>query len=375
MIHLTLVYLLLIPTVNQFYLSANHTKGSAIANATIGKILDNKEDYVYKPSYKITTKIVNLISSISEEMTKIEIDKANLINQKLRKVNRVKTLAGTLEIEGNFLGEDKITALLDGKKVLGTYEEITEVEGAIKAYKAFEKYDYKNVDDLLYAHKLLMGQMLKTAGEFRQVNVAVGGKDGVSHIAPQPDIVPKLMADLFSWLHNSDEHPLIKSSVFHYEFEFIHPFSDGNGRIGRLWQSVILYHWKDAFIAIPTESIVRDHQEQYYQAIEKSSDLGESTPFIEFMLEVILEAIKSSVKDSVISSVNTEDKILNHFKQNPNSTIKELAIILDLTTRAVEKQIAKLKEEGKLKRIGSARQGYWEVNSSPIRKISAIFSD
>lgn len=315
----------------------------------------------YTPPYTITTKIVNLISSISEEMTKIEIDKSNLISPKLRKVNRVKTLAGTLEIEGNFLGEEKITAMLDGKNVLGTYEEITEVQGAIEAYKAFEKYDYKKLDDLLYAHKLLMNEMLKTAGNFRKVNVGVGGKDGVSHVAPQPDLVPKLMGDLFDWLKSSDEHPLIKSSVFHYEFEFIHPFSDGNGRIGRLWQSVILYHWKEAFIAIPTESIVRDHQEQYYQAIEQSSEVGTSTPFIEFMLEVILEAIKSSVKDSVTSSVNTEDKILHHLKQNPTTTIKELANLLDLTTRAVEKQIAKLKQAGKLKRVGSARKGYWEI--------------
>jgi Fic family protein len=318
----------------------------------------------YAPPYIITTKIVNLISSISEEMTKIEIDKSNIISPKLRKINRVKTLAGTLEIEGNFIGEEKITAMLDGKRVLGTYEEITEVEGAIAAYKAFEKYDYKKLDDLLYAHKLLMNEMLKTAGNFRKVNVGVGGENGVSHIAPQPDLVPKLMVDLFSWLRDSDEHPLIKSCVFHYEFEFIHPFSDGNGRTGRLWQSVILYHWKEAFIVIPTESIVRDHQEEYYKAIEDSSNLGESTPFVEFMLEVILEAIKSSVKDSVLSSVKTEDKILNYLKENPTTTIKELAIVLNLTTRAIEKQIAKLKEENKIQRVGSARKGHWEIKST-----------
>jgi Fic family protein len=192
----------------------------------------------------------------------------------------------------------------------------------------------------------------------------VGGENGVSHIAPQPDLVPKLMVDLFSWLRDSDEHPLIKSCVFHYEFEFIHPFSDGNGRTGRLWQSVILYHWKEAFIVIPTESIVRDHQEEYYKAIEDSSNLGESTPFVEFMLEVILEAIKSSVKDSVLSSVKTEDKILNYLKENPTTTIKELAIVLNLTTRAIEKQIAKLKEENKIQRVGSARKGHWEIKST-----------
>lgn len=315
----------------------------------------------YKPPYTITTKIVNLISQISEELTKIEIDEQRLITPNLRKINRIKTLAGTLEIEGNFLGEEKITAILDGKTVLGTFSEITEAKGAIEAYKEFENYNPKNLTDMLKAHHILMKDMINSAGNFRSINVGVGGKDGVAHIAPPPNQVPKLMKDLFDWLGVTDEHPLITSSVFHYEFEFIHPFSDGNGRIGRLWQSVILYNWKKAFIAIPTESIIRDHQEEYYQAIENSTNLGESTPFIEFMLEVILESIQSSVKNSVKNSVNTEDKILILMKQNTIITMKQLAQVLNLTQRAVEKQVAKLKDEGKLKRVGSARKGEWEI--------------
>ncbi len=266
-----------------------------------------------------------------------------------------------MEIEGNFLGEEKITAILEGKRVLGTMAEVLEVEGAINAYKEFENYNYENLNDLLKSHKILMSGILKTAGHFRSVNVGVGGSDGVSHVAPPFDKVPDLMIDLFEWLKRSDEHPLIKSCVFHYEFEFIHPFSDGNGRIGRLWQSVILYNWKEVFNAIPTESIIRDNQDRYYKALEDSGSLGESTPFIEFMLEVILITIQSSVKSSVKSSVNTDDKILDHFTQNPQSTIKELAELLDITTRAVEKQIANLKSENRLKRVGSARKGYWEV--------------
>ena len=259
------------------------------------------------------------------------------------------------------MGEEKITAILEGKRVLGNYEEIVEAKGAIEAYRHFEEYDYKKIDNLLLAHKLMMGDILKSAGRFREVNVAVGGKDGVSHIAPKPSIVPKLMEQLFEWLERSDEHPLIKSSIFHYEFEFIHPFSDGNGRIGRLWQSLILYSWKKEFISISTESIVRDNQSRYYQAIEESSKKGESTPFIEFMLEIIFEAIKSSVKSSVVSSVNTEDKIISLLKQNPAFTIKELSNILNLTTRAIEKQISNLKKEGRLKREGSSRKGYWKI--------------
>ena len=310
----------------------------------------------YKPPYTITSKMLTLSTQIAIELTKIEVNVKNIITLKLRKKNRIKTLAGTLEIEGNFLGEEKITAILEGKRVLGTMQEVAEVEGTINTYKEFENYKYDKLNDLLKAHKILMKGILKNAGNFRNVNVGVG-----NYVAPPFNNVPQLMSELFEWLKNSDEHPLIKSCVFHYEFEFIHPFSDGNGRIGRLWQSVILYNWKKVFSAIPTESIIRDYQKNYYEALEKSGAIGESTPFIEFMLEIILKTIKSSVNNSVISSVNTEDKILEHLKQNPKFTIKELAQILDLTTRAIEKQMAKLKKANKILRVGSARKGHWEV--------------
>lgn len=316
---------------------------------------------MYKPPYTITSKMVTFISQISEEIAKIEFHEASIITPNLRKINRIKTLAGTLQIEGNFVGEEKITAILEGKRVLGTMQEITEAKGAIGAYEAFESYDPKNMDDLLKAHTILMEGMLKTPGQFRTVNVGVGGKSGVTHVAPQPHLVPELMQKLFDWLAHTDEHPLIVSSVFHYEFEFIHPFSDGNGRIGRLWQSVILHSWKNAFIAIPTESIIRDYQERYYEALEASGSAGESTPFIEFMLEVILHSIQSSVKDSVKSSVNTDEKIIAILQEHPTLTIVQLAQMLELSTRAIEKQLAKLKDTGKLERIGTARKGEWKV--------------
>jgi len=319
----------------------------------------------YKPPYTLTSKMLTLSTQIGEELTRIEYDNKKIITPKLRKKNRIKTLSGTLEIEGNFLGEEKITAILEGQRVLGTTLELAEVEGAIHAYNAFETYHHDSLDDLLKAHKTLMDGVLKTAGNFRTVNVGVGSKDGVSHVAPPHAAVPNLMRVLFEWLKDSDEHPLIKSCVFHYEFEFIHPFSDGNGRIGRLWQSVILYHWKEVFNAIPTESIIRDNQERYYQALEESGSLGESTPFVEFMLEVILMSIKSSVKSSEYSSVKTDVKILKYLKKNPHSTIRELAEFLDITSRGVEKQIATLKNEERLKRVGSARKGHWEVLKTP----------
>jgi len=318
----------------------------------------------YKPPYTITSKMVNLISSISEELTKIEYSKREIITPRLRKKNRVKTLAGTLEIEGNFMGEEKITAILDGKRVLGTYQEILEVEGAINAYREFENYRFDNLDDLLKAHKILMQGILTTAGSFRGVNVGVGSSDGVAHVAPPHGFVPDLMRDLFDWLKNSDEHPLIKSCVFHYEFEFIHPFSDGNGRIGRLWQSVMLYYWRDVFVVMPTESIVRDNQEKYYNALEMSGSMGESTPFIEFMLDIILNTVRK-VGNRVgnrVGNILTENqqKIIANIEINPKISAVKLSDIVGISKRKIEENLAKLKELNIVKRVGGTR-GHWEV--------------
>ena len=318
----------------------------------------------YKPPYTISSKMVNLISAISEELTKIEYSKENIITPMLRKKNRIKTLAGTLEIEGNFMGEDKITAMLEGKKVLGTYGEILEVEGAINAYKAFENYKYDSLDDLLKAHKILMNNILNTAGSFRSVNVGVGSSEGVSHVAPPFGVVPDLMRDLFDWLKNSDEHMLIKSCVFHYEFEFIHPFSDGNGRIGRLWQSVMLYAWREAFVVMPTESIVRDNQEKYYNALEEAGNLGESTPFVEFMLEVILNTVRevgNKVGNRVGNNLSDNQQlIVENIRANSKISAMKLSEAIGISKRKIEENLAKLKAMNIIKRVGGTR-GHWEV--------------
>ncbi|MDD2357020.1 MAG: Fic family protein [Thiovulaceae bacterium] len=310
----------------------------------------------YIPPYTITSKILKLSTLISEELTKLQFTETAKVNPMLRKKNRIKTLAGTLEIEGNFIGEEKITAILDGKKVLGSVKELAEVEGAIKAYEKLDAYMYDSLDDLLLAHKILMSDILISAGSFRNVNVKVG-----EHIAPQPHMVNDLMTNLFSWLKNSDEHMLLKSCIFHYEFEFIHPFSDGNGRIGRLWQSVILNSFNPIFSFLPTESIVRDNQEEYYNAIESSTQNGESTPFIEFMLEMILKAIQNTLKSDQKSNYKSDQKILSLMQEKNKITIKELMEILAMSESGVKKVIKKLKDEGILNRVGSLKSGYWEV--------------
>ena len=313
----------------------------------------------YKPPYTITTKMVNLISSISEELTRIEYSKKEIVTPQLRRKNRIKTLAGTLEIEGNFMGEERITAILNGKPVLGTMLEVAEVKGAIEAYKELEKYEYYNLDDLLKAHKILMNEILHTAGNFRGTNVQVG-----VHIAPPHNVVSGLMQDLFDWLKHSDEHPLIKSCVFHYEFEFIHPFSDGNGRIGRLWQSVMLYNWREVFIVMPTESIVRDNQQKYYDALEEAGDKAESTPFIEFMLEIILDTVLkvgNRVGNKVGNTLSENQlKIIENIEINSKISAVKLSEIVGISKRKIEENLAKLKELNKIKRVGGTR-GHWEV--------------
>ncbi|WP_434658237.1 Fic family protein [Sulfurimonas sp. NW9] len=312
----------------------------------------------YKPPYTITSKILDLTSKIAESMSELKHSSNQNLTLMLRKKNRIKTLAGTLEIEGNFLGEEKITALLDGKRVLGTIPEIAEVEGAIRAYQELENYSYDDINDLLNAHKILMSEILTTAGSFRSSNVRVG-----EHIAPQAHFVPELMTQLFDWLNESDEHMLLKSCIFHYEFEFIHPFSDGNGRMGRLWQSVMLHNYNPLFSSLPTESIVRDHQQEYYKALEDATELGESTPFIEFMLKMILEAIVKvgkEVGNKVGNLTENQMMIVEMMKVNSKVSAKLLAEEVGISVRKIEENVAKLKKLGIIERVGGTR-GHWEV--------------
>jgi Fic family protein len=190
-------------------------------------------------------------------------------------------------------------------------------------------------------------------------------KEGVSHVAPLPYRVPKLMEQLFGWLCETTEHPLIASSVFHYEFEFIHPFSDGNGRIGRLWQSVILGSFREAFYYIPVESVVKEHQKAYYTALEEAGAVGESTPFVEFMLESIHLSVQKFLKEykksDQKSNLKSDQKIFELMSQDGSITIKELALRLGMSDSGIKKAIHKLKNDGKIRRVGSAKGGHWEV--------------
>lgn len=317
----------------------------------------------YTPPFTITTNIINLISQISLNIGKLEAIDSKLELPMLRKVNQIKTITGTLQIEGNSLDEERITALIEGKRVLGKVDEIAEANGAIALYKELETLHYKQQNDLLKAHKILMGELLNKAGNYRTSDVGVGGKDGVVHIAPPHRHIPKLIQQLFDWLDATQEHPLIVSSVFHYEFEFIHPFIDGNGRMGRFWQSLILYSWNQYFSIIPIESIIRDKQQNYYKVLEICGSEGESTKFIEFILESILEAIdKVGNKDGnkVGNLTDNQKLILEHIKQDNTISAAKLTDAVGISKRKIEENLVKLKDKGLLVRVGGTR-GYWEI--------------
>ena len=256
----------------------------------------------------------------------------------------------------------RLTALIEGKRVLGKVDEIAEANGAIALYKQLDTLNYKDERELLKSHKILMYELLQSAGTYRTSDVGVGGKDGVVHVAPPSGLIPELMRNLLHWLSRTDEHPLIISSVFHYEFEFIHPFIDGNGRMGRFWQSLILYNWNNYFSVIPIESIIRDKQQEYYKILEECGTNGESTLFIEFALQSILEAIDTvgnKVGSRVGNLTDNQQLILEQIQLNNKISASKLSDIVGISKRKIEENLAKLKEQGVLQRIGGTR-GHWK---------------
>lgn len=297
----------------------------------------------YKPPYTITETMLSLISSIMENLGSLKsvnnLEKIPI----LRKVSRIKSIHSSLQIEQNSLSLDQVTSIIHGKKVIGPANDILAVQNANEAYKLIPNYDPYSINDLLKAHKIMMNGLIDNPGCFRVGNVGVVDNNiNIIHIAHPSDMVETNINNLFDFLINDKSNILIKSCIFHYEFEFIHPFMDGNGRIGRLWQTTILAHWKQIFEWIPIESIIKDHQEEYYKAIELSTSSGSINIFIEFML--------TCINDALIDIINDSKMHYNHL----SSKINELMNVIELYPLSA----SELMERLNLKSKDSFRNNY-----------------
>lgn len=249
----------------------------------------------YRPPYTINSAILRLVGEIGEWIGRYSVAADASLSPRLRRSNRIRTIHASLAIENNTLTLEQVTAVLEGKRVLGLPREIQEVRNAFAAYENIDRWVSFSRNDLLEAHGILMAGLVDRPGEFRSGGVGVFHGERVVHMAPPAERVPALMEDLLTWLEHTDEHPLVASCVFHYEFEFIHPFPDGNGRLGRLWQTLILSRWKPLLAYLSVETVIHDRQEDYYRVLAQADERGDATPFVEFMLQALRSAVEEAV--------------------------------------------------------------------------------
>ncbi len=331
-----------------------------------------------QPPFTLTIDMVSQVADIAEQVGRISATLGFERDLRLRRINRIRTITGSLAIEGSTLTEAQVTAILDGKPVLAPPRELQEARNALAAYEQLPQWRGTSEADLLAAHRMLMLGLLDHPGVYRSGGVGVFEGDKVIHMAPPHSQVHRLMGDLMHWLDTTDAPPLIASSVFHYEFEFTHPFSDGNGRMGRLWQTLLLSHWNAAFAWLPVESLVHQQQAAYYQAIRDSTKATDCAPFIRFMLGCIRDAVgKAADRMSAEASVETSAEItarkreattpqqlLTLLRQQPKLTLAEAAQAIGRSARTLERVAALLQAEGKLRFHGPKKVGYWEVLES-----------
>lgn len=317
----------------------------------------------YIPPYKITNKMLDYISKIMEKVG--EINSYINLNKmpELRKQNRINSIHSSLAIENNQLSLFQVEDVINGRMVIGDKKDIQEIKNAYEAYNKISQINPYSIEDLKLVHGIMTFLVEEESGRFRSHGEGVYDGDKCIFVAPSEKLVPELMENLFSWMKESKDtvHPLILSSVFHYEFVFIHPFGDGNGRMARLWQSALLSKWKGIFEYVPIESLIKKYQEEYYKIIDNCNKIGESTEFIEFMLKMIYETIDKIIIEQNSTKETTEEKIINLIKMNPNITQNEMAEKLGLTRDGISYNIKNLKDKKIIKRIGSPKTGTWKI--------------
>lgn len=292
----------------------------------------------YKPPFHTTDRITNLVAAISEQIGRIKVLSHGNLNPHLRKKNRIRTIHSSLAIEQNSLSLEQVTAIVDGKRVLGNPNEIREVRNAYDTYNMMLSLDPYAVKDLLKAHRMMMEGLIPENGRFRSGGVGVFAGDAVVHMAPPARLVPGEIQDLFEWYKTSEMHPLIRSSIFHYEFEFIHPFADGNGRMGRMWHSLLLGKWNEIFYWLPIEELIRSRQQEYYNALGASNRESDSSAFVELMLEIILDTLRETTvvgnaEESTKAAANSYIQKLLHVLGDEELSAAEIMRRLGLSHR------------------------------------------
>ncbi|WP_167202284.1 Fic family protein [Actinomyces respiraculi] len=316
----------------------------------------------YTPPFARTPVIDDLCMEIAEYVGSLGPASPLSTSPRLHRELRIRTIRSSLMIEGNQLSHDAVTAIIDGRRVLGPAREIREVENANRAYGLVEELDPYSLADLLRVHGVMMGGIIVDAGRFRDGNAGVFDGDRLIHAGTPATYVPEVMADLFGWMARTDMHPLLVSCLFHYEFEFIHPFSDGNGRTGRLWHTLLLARWRPALAWLPIETVIRERQQRYYEAFARSKAAGSGEDFVTLMLTVIRDALLPyAATTGRTEAEDRSERALTFLAGHPAATVADLADHLGCSRRTSERVVAALRAGGSLVREGSARAGRWTV--------------
>jgi Fic family protein len=317
------------------------------------------------PIFTVTPKSLDLVAKIAEMIGELQGSGEYARNLHLRKINRLRSIQSSTAIEGNSLTLDEVTDIIDGKRVLGRPREIQEVKNAYEAYEHLLEYNPYSPDDLKKAHRYMTDRLIDSAGHYRSNGVGVWAGNKLIHAGAHQDFVPKLVADLLNWAKHSDIHPLIKSAILHFEIEFIHPFADGNGRVGRLWQTLILSEWSEIFAWIPVETVVYENQQGYYEALSQSERQTDSGAFIEFMLNAIYQALNElpihKITD-IFPDINTDilsktelsflEQIAGYIEKNGKITNYRAQLLTNKSADSTKKYLARYVELGLLESIG-----------------------
>jgi len=317
------------------------------------------------PTYTVTPKTLDLTAKIAEIVGELQGSGEYARNLRLRKANRLRSIQSSAAIEGNTLTLNQVTDIINGKRVLAKPTEIQEIKNAYEAYKHLLEFDPYSEKDFLRAHKYMTEQLIDSSGHFRSAGVGVFDGDALIHAGANQKFVPKLIADLFTWAKTTDLHPLIKSSIVHFEIEFIHPFMDGNGRIGRLWQTLILSEWNELFAWLPIETVVHENQQGYYDALVISGNSADSGIFIEFMLDAIYQALNElpvhKVTD-IFPDINTDklskseleflEQIAGYLERNGEITNYRAQLLTNKSPASVKKYLVKFSHMGLLEAFG-----------------------